>query len=389
MVTIIKMSHSIRSILHYNENKTKIGAAECISASNFPLDLERLNFTFKLNRFLNRATLNTDVKRNTVHISLNFHSSENLSKEMFIKIADIYMEKIGFGSQPYLIYQHYDAGHPHLHIIASNIQRNGKRIDLHLLAIKKSEPARKEIEQLFELIKAGGRKNKEIMPLQQTVAPRAVYGKTGSMRAISNILNKVLLEYKYSDFSELNGILKQYNVMADRGKEGSKMFNSKGLLYRILDKKGDPVGVPIKASDLDLKPTLKFLEEKFQNNIVRKSFDEIRIKSMIEKVFLRTNNLAITELIRQLEREGISTVFKRSKEGLLQDITYIDYKTKNVFNGNKLGVKYGYKAIEERYTLKVLNKAKIQTTREKQKISKTLSGFQANRTLKKYRGIGS
>lgn len=389
MVTIIKMSHSIRSILNYNENKTKTGAAECISASNFLLDLERLNFTFKLNRFLNRAALNKDIKRNTVHISLNFHSSENHSKEMLIKIADIYMEKIGFGSQPYLIYQHYDAGHPHLHIIASNIQRNGKQIDLHFLAIKKSEPARKEIEQLFGLIKANGRKNKETMPLQQTVAQRAVYGKTGSMRAISNILNKVLLEYKYSDFSELNVILKQYNVMAYRGREGSKMFNSKGLLYRILDEKGNPVGVPIKASDLDLKPTLKFLEEKFQNNVVRKSFDEIRIKSIIEKNFLRTNNLAITELIRQLEREGISAVFKRSKEGLLQDITYIDYKTKNVFNGNKLGEKYGYKAIEERYALKVLNKAEIQTTREKRKISKTLSSFQANRTLKKYKGIGS
>lgn len=122
---------------------------------------------------------------------------------------------------------------------------------------------------------------------------------------------------------------------------------------------------------------------------MRKSFDEIRIKSIIEKNFLRTNNLAITELIRQLEREGISAVFKRSKEGLLQDITYIDYKTKNVFNGNKLGEKYGYKAIEERYALKILNKAETQTIREKRKISKTLSSFQANRTLKKYKGIGS
>jgi hypothetical protein len=86
MVAVIKTSLSIRGILKYNENKVEIGKAECISAVNY-LELEKLSFTSKLNRFLKLAELNTNAKRNTVHISLNFDPSENHSKEKLAEIA--------------------------------------------------------------------------------------------------------------------------------------------------------------------------------------------------------------------------------------------------------------------------------------------------------------
>lgn len=69
-----------------------------------------MTFHLKLNRFLKLASLNENAKRNTVHISLNFDPSENHSKENLKQIAKVYMDKIGFGKQPYLVYQHYDAG---------------------------------------------------------------------------------------------------------------------------------------------------------------------------------------------------------------------------------------------------------------------------------------
>lgn len=103
------------------------------------------------------------------------------------------MEKIGFGRQPYLVYQHNDAGHPHCHIVTNNIQRDGKRIDLHLLGIKKSEPARKEIEENFGLVKAEGRKTKEQLSLQQIANCKIEYGKAESKKAINGVLNKVFI----------------------------------------------------------------------------------------------------------------------------------------------------------------------------------------------------
>ena len=61
---------------------------------------------------------------------------------------------------------------------------------------------------------------------------------------------------------ELNAVLQQYNVIADRGSENSRVYQNHGLIYRILDENGNKVGVPIKASDFYNKPTLKYLGRK-------------------------------------------------------------------------------------------------------------------------------
>lgn len=365
MVTIIKTSHSIRSIFNYNENKVMTGVAECIAAGNYPVDVDKMSDTIKLNRFVKRIELNENAKRNSVHISLNFDPSENHSKEKLIAIADTYMEKIGFGKQPYLVYQHHDAGHPHLHVVTINIERDGKRIDLHHLGIRKSEPARKEIEELFGLVKAEERKKKEEFTLQPIDVGKVQYGRIESKKAISNVLNAVLNQYKYASLPELNAVLKQYNVMADRGSENSKIFLSKGLVYRILDEQSKPIGVPIKASDFYSKPTLKFLEEKFKRNEVRRIPDKARVKNVIDIALLREHSISTNELARLLEKEGINTVFRRSAEGLLYGITYVDHKTKSVFNGSSLGKEYSAKAIQERCELKIADGGKSNMMSEK------------------------
>ncbi len=131
MVAIIKTGHSIHNIFNYNENKVKQGVAVCIGEGNYPLDVDKMNASMKLIRFLKQLALNDNVKRNSVHISLNFDSSEiSLSKEKLMEIANTYMEKIGFGQQPYLVYQHHDAGHPHIHIVSIKVKADGSRIDM-------------------------------------------------------------------------------------------------------------------------------------------------------------------------------------------------------------------------------------------------------------------
>ena len=207
MVSIIKTSHSIRSIFAYNENKVKAGAAECIGAGNYPVAVDKMSDAIKLNRFTKRLALNENAKRNSLHISLNFDPSENHSKEKMMAIANTYMEKIGFGKQPYLVYQHHDAGHPHLHIVSINIERDGKRIDLHHLGIRKSEPARKAIEELFGLVKAEGRKKKEQFNIQPISMSKVCYGRIETKKALTNVLNHVVNEYKYSSLAELNAVL--------------------------------------------------------------------------------------------------------------------------------------------------------------------------------------
>lgn len=351
---MIKTSSSIRGILNYNENKVEIGKAECISAVNYPLELEKLSFTSKLNRFLKLAELNTNAKRNSVHISLNFDPSENHSKEKLAEIADTYMEKLGFGRQPYLVYQHHDAGHPHCHIVTNNIQRDGKRIDLHLLGIRKSEPARKEIEEMCGLVKAEGRKQKEQYSLHPIDVGRVQYGKAESRKAINSVLNKVLFDYKYSSLPELNAILNLYNVHADRGSEESRVFKNNGLLYKILDQNSKPIGVPIKASEFYSRPTLKFLEEKFRVNKSKKQYCNSRVKNALRQAFFNERITSVERLSQRLKDDAIHTVLRKSSEEKLYGITFIDFKTQSVVNGSSLGKEFSAKGIQESCAMNIL-----------------------------------
>jgi hypothetical protein len=347
MVAIIKTGHSIRAMLNYNENKIKDGKAECIGQGNYPVDAERLTYAMKLNRLEKQTKLNENVKRNTVHISLNFDPSEaHLPKEKLLEIAENYMEKIGFGYQPYLIYQHHDAGHPHIHITTINVQENGKRIAMHNIVKDISEPARKEIEHAFNLVKAESQKKKEYKP--EPVSARVQYGKTETKKAIENVLYFVVNNYKYTSLPELNAVLKLYNIEADKGNINSRITKHNGLLYHALDEKGNRIGVPIKASMFYDKPTLKNLEKKFAVNAIMRQPDKSRIKNAIDTAFLKGNVIILSHLVKQLQKEGIDTILRQNDEGLVYGITFVDHKTKSVFNGSKIGKEYSVKGLQDK-----------------------------------------
>lgn len=351
MVAVIKVSHSIHRILNYNENKVKQDKAVCIAAGNFPVDAPQLSLGMKLNRFEKQMGLNTNVKRNSVHISLNFDASEKeMATEKLLAIAGMYMEKIGFGKQPYLVYQHHDAGHPHIHVVTTNIEADGNRIDLHHLAIRKSEPARKEIEIAFGLVKAQGRKN-QVFDLGQGAVRKAEYGVSETRAAIQNVLEAVLYKYRFTSHSEFNAVLGLYNVRADQGSENSRVRRHAGLLYRILDGNGNPVGVPIKASLFYNSPTLAKLSGKFTANSIIGQQHKTRIKNAIDKISQGTAKIGMQEMETILGRDGISIMKRESSEGFLYGITFIDHKTGGVFNGSALGKQYSAKQMQERFPM--------------------------------------
>lgn len=366
MVAVIKTGHSIRAMLNYNENKIKEGKAECIGQGNYPVDAERLTYAMKLNRLEKQCKLNENVKRNTVHISLNFDPSEaSLPKEKLLEIAETYMDKIGFGQQPYLIYQHHDAGHPHMHIATINVQANGKRIDMNNIGKDKSEPARKEIEQLFNLVKAED--HKKVFYRPDPVSAKVQYGKAETKKAIESTLMYVINNYRYTSLPELNAVLKLYNITADKGTENSRLAKHNGLLYHALDAKGNPVGVPIKASRLYANPTLKRLGTFFIRNETVRSDYKIHIKRAIDHAFFRSNIIMLPQLIKAIEKEGIETVTRTNVDGLVYGITFVDHKNHCVFNGSSIGKEYSAKGLQDKCEA---NQIKLTTEGEKVDFSK-------------------
>lgn len=344
MVAKITCPQNISRALNYNEQKVQQGKAECLHAGNFLKDAGKLNFYEKLHRFEHQNALNGRAKTNTLHISLNFDAGDQLDREKLLYIASAYMEKIGFGRQPYLIYQHYDAGHTHLHIVTSSIEKDGKRINTYNMGRDKSEKARKELEQEYGLVQVESKKQgqkAELTPVeqwQQSFDHRAVsaqkvqYGKMETRRAITNVLDAVVNQYKYTSLVELNAVLKLYNVMADRGKEDSRL---------------------IKASAFHMKPTLKHLEQKFASNEVLRQPHKQHCKVKIDWTLAdQAHTLASFE--KALQKEGIQVVVRKNDEGQVYGMTYVDFKNKIVFNGTDLGKEYSAKGLVERLANRIM-----------------------------------
>jgi len=336
VVANITIPHSLIETLNYNEKKVQKGAAQCIGERNCLLDHDNMNFYQKLAQFENRNVLNDRAATKTLHVSLNFDPSEKIPIAQLVDIAETYMQKIGFGGQPYLIYQHHDAGHPHMHIVSTTIKEDGSRINTHNIGRNQSEKARKEIESDFNLVKAENQKRQYPNEIKPVDAEKVQYGKSETKRSITNVLNAVVTKYNYTSLPELNAILKQFNVMADRGQEDGIMFKNKGLLYRILNNEGIAIGVPIKASSINNKPTLEKLETHFEKNKTTRDTFKQKLKTILDEA-LQQNPGSIAQLKQTLSTKQVFTAIRQNAEGRIYGITFVDNKNRTVFNGSEIG----------------------------------------------------
>jgi hypothetical protein len=365
MVARIAHSRNMRAVLNYNEKKVTRNDAELIHASGFLQDPARMNFYDKANRFQRLNELNPRATVNMLHISLNFDPSEQLSKAQLSAIADRYMVGIGLKDQPYLVYQHIDAGHPHIHIVSNIIQADGKRIGTHNIGRGKSEATRKEIEKEFGLVHAKDtRQQKHQFELKPVDAQKVVYGNaTETKAAMKQAIQEVFKKYTYASLPEYNAALRQYNITADPGTKESRINKHGGLVYHVLDEQGNKVGVPIKASSFYFKPTLKNLVEKYEKNAEAREKHLPSIRDRVELALLQ-NPDSLREFINDLKKARIELVIRQNETGRVYGLTYVDGETKTVINGSDLGKQYSAGSI-----LKQFERSKEQ--RFKQQPSKT------------------
>jgi Relaxase/Mobilisation nuclease domain len=365
MVAKIMSSRSAGNAIMYNEEKLKEGRAECLDARNFLKEVSHLTVDDKIRCFERRLELNEKVTT-IQHITLNFDPADNLPSDKMKEIAGKYMEEIGFGRQPYLVYRHNDAGHPHCHIVTTHVRSDGQPIPMYNIGKGLSEKARKHLESKYDLTTAEKKRELRTLPEKpaQSQKPdrphnqdrpqkqdrpqnlRIKYGEKSTAKAISDVLNHVVPNYKYTSLKELNTVLRQYNVEAYRGNPDSKLFNNRGLLYRVLDDRGKYVGVPVKASFFDSKPTLNNLQLKFVQNLTEKQQNTRRTLTNVQYQMVGSKD-NLQNVIQNLSRDGISMVIDLHKDGSCKDVSYIDRITKCIFSGEELGARANREAIQK------------------------------------------
>jgi hypothetical protein len=347
MYAQIDHSPDIGKVLRYHERKIEKGLAECLLAGNAVKDLDKLDQQDKLYHF-QRLNVRNDRVKNILHISLNFQSSEKLSNTQMQTISLDYLQKMGLDEHPFLIYRHYDTMYPHLHIVCTNVQKDGHRFTLMKADFYKSKEVTKELEGKHSLLPFRREIQQEagetLQPLQ-----KIVYGKTALYPNIDRVLRSIVNNYKFTSLSEFNAVLGLYNIQAFRGKENGKIYQHKGLVYRAVQENKSLRHRYITASSFKSKPTIKNLEKKFELNLSepRRLKNQQRVTVAIDWT-LAKSALPLSAFKKALENERISVVLQQDKEGVLQNIHYVDHQTRSVFDGATLGGRYTAAAMRER-----------------------------------------
>lgn len=356
MVAKIRFIKYLKDALSYNEKKVREGKAELLFAAGFPRDIDRLTYRSKMALFKKLTSQNQRAAVKIVHLTLNFHPKDKLDKELLIKIANDYTEGIGLGGQPYLVYQHFDAAHPHIHIMSVNIVNGGKRIELYDKGFIKSDAVNNEIERIYGLEKIQDHMGKETpqMAPETRQLERVRYGTVETGTAIISIVSEVLKSYKFCSLADFNEILHQFGVLAYNGVPGGKMRSSGGIVYWLLRENDQKVGVAIRPRFIQGTPTLRNLEKRYRQHKISRRPQGQRLRNLLDKALTTTQTQE--EMQQFLGNHGIRAVFREDNTPKIIGVTYIDNATRTAYNGLDLGRPYHaltfYRALQEKPSLR-------------------------------------
>jgi hypothetical protein len=206
----------MRGSLLYNTQKVEEKKALFLEAHNFLLEKEELTIQKELETFQCLTRLNERSKQKAIHISLNFAESDHLNERQLIRVADDFMRGINFGDQPWLLYQHIDAGHPHLHIVSTNIRPDGSRISNDLRSPHHLKQLCYQLEEKHHLTPAipmpdlFGVDQPEIQQEKHAYLQKATYGQAPTKKQIETILQTVNASFSFTSFEAYNAVLSLY-----------------------------------------------------------------------------------------------------------------------------------------------------------------------------------
>ena len=125
MIAKIIKGTNFSGVVSYMLSKEK-GKAKVLASNNIGF----IDQNLCADEFALQASMRPNVQKPVCHTILSFSASdaERLTDDVMVKIANEYLEKMGYGNTQSLIVRHSDRQHPHLHICINRIGNDGKTI---------------------------------------------------------------------------------------------------------------------------------------------------------------------------------------------------------------------------------------------------------------------
>jgi len=329
MLAKISSGKSVFGVLAYNKIKVDDEHAKVLFGQKM-FDSPDGKFSVKdcMDSFYPYLANKGRTEKTVFHASLNPDPKDIISDEQLSGIAQAYMQKLGYGNQPYIVLKHSDIKREHLHIISLRVDETGKKIN-DSYEVARSMKICKELEQEFNLvpIKKGER---------EFEYPKAINYREGDLKhRAGNIVRAVAGNFHIQSFNEYRTMLEMFNLTAE---EVRGIHN--GVLYSVLDNKGNKVGRPFKSSLFGKEVGYVALQKHFENSKLAIENKKVRetLRPVIAEAMRKTNSKDVFKKLLKEERIGV--IFRENEQKRIYGVTFMDYQNRAVMNGSRLGKEF-------------------------------------------------
>ena len=334
MIAKISATENLGGALGYNFKKVEKGEANILLAAELYQDKDgRYTMEDVLADMEALIPKNCRTKKTVFHCSLNPHPDEKLSDERLTQIAREYMEALGYGNQPYIVFKHSDISREHIHIVSLRVDSRGQKIN-DKFEKRRSKQITDALERKYNLIPSSKVSNKE-----EVETPKVDISKENIKEQVSNVVRMVMKHYHFCSLGELNAILSVYNLAVEEVKTEFRGKKYDGLVYVPTDEKGNKAGTPIHASDIGRGVGYTAVQNRMQKSkqAIKPLISIIRYRVLQT---MRTSPKTEEELQQRLEEQGLRVFIRKNESGRIYGITFIDDKEGIALNGSRLGKGY-------------------------------------------------
>ena len=334
MIAKISSTENLGGALGYNFKKVEKGEASILHAAELYQNKEgRYTMEDVLVDMEALIPKKCRTKKTVFHCSLNPHPDEKLSDETLMQIAREYMEALGYGNQPYIVFKHNDIAREHIHIVSLRVDSEGRKLN-DRFEKRRSKQITDALERKYNLIPSS-----KVSGKVETETPKVDIGKGNIREQVASVLRMVLKHYRFCSLGEFNAILNKYNLTVEEVKTEFRGRKYDGLVYVPTDGKGNKAGTPIHASDIGRGVGYTAVQNRMQKS---KQAIKPLIPTVRRKILevMRTSPDTEEKLRQRLEEQSLRVTIRKNENGRIYGITFIDDEVGIALNGSRLGKGY-------------------------------------------------
>ena len=346
MVAKISVGNSLYGAIAYNGEKINEAQGRLLTTNRIYNDGSgKVDINKAMEGFLTFMPPQMKVEKPVVHISLNPHPEDVLTDAELQDIAREYLEKLGFGNQPYLVFKHEDIDRHHLHIVTVRVDENGKCIS-DKNNYYRSKQITRELEKKYGLHDAERRNRRLDTPLRKVDASAGDVKKQAG-----NTVKTLNGQYRFQTMGEYRALLSLYNMTVEETHGNVRGREYHGLVYSVTDDMGNKVGNPFKSSLFGKSVGYEAVQRKFARS--KQEMKDRKPAGMTKRTVLSVleGTYDKDKFVATLKGKGIDTMLRYTEEGRIYGATFIDHRTGCVLNGSRMGKELSANALQEHFTL--------------------------------------